>query len=114
MRAPEQMQMTLMLADPHSVAITRVSPSTVALAAVMPAKLASLLLDSAAVSSRIVPSDWHWNICFAAVLDVRNCEPMIFPIGAINCSLSRHVGRMPGYGSGDVSGGGEYDSYFVF
>ncbi len=96
-KAPGQMQITFMPSPPHSVAITRVIPSTAALAAVMPAKLESLDRDNAAVKSKIVPSDWVCIIYFAANLEVRNCEPQIFSIGAINCSKVATVvdGRPP-------------------
>jgi hypothetical protein len=120
-----------------SAAITRVNLSIAALAAVMPAKFGSFDLDNEAVRSKIVPSDRVCIIYFAVTLEVRNCEPQIFSIGAASAlppprfdlfgqcfygievpggyiNFCPVVGKLPRNCSRNLSGCGEYDGYFVF
>src|SRR5277367_3694433 len=93
--APEQIQVTLIPCLPNSAAITLVNPSIAAQAEANPAILGVLVLAIDALNSKMVPSDPDWIICFAATLEVRNCEPQIFCKGFRNCSKVAIVEGVP-------------------
>src|ERR1700722_18452195 len=93
--APEQMQVTLIPCLPNSAAIILVNPSMAAQAEPNPAIFGVLVLDMDALKSKMVPSDPDWIMCFAATLEVRNCEPQILCKGCRNCSKVTVVEGVP-------------------
>src|SRR5687767_8648625 len=93
--APEQIHITLIPCLPNSADITLVNPSIAAHAEANPAMLGVLVFDIEALNSKIVPSDPDWIMCFAATLEVRNCEPQMRCKGFRNCSNVAAVEGVP-------------------